>query len=136
MLLNSCVTSDRLSSCTSIIPSVCSVARSCLTLYDLMECSLPDSSAHGNFPSENTGMGCHFLLQGIFPMQGLNLPLLHLLHWQADSLPLAPPGKPHSTLHFNNFSCFLAFAAIFLNPMLILPFIHIVYFFNFLCIDH
>ena len=38
--------------------------------------------------------GCHFLLQGIFPTQGLNPHLLHLLHWEADSLPLAPPGKP------------------------------------------
>ena len=28
-------------------------------------------------PSENTGVGCHFLLQGIFPTQGLNLGLLH-----------------------------------------------------------
>ena len=36
-------------------------------------------------------MGCHALLQGIIPTQGLNP---HLLHWQADSLPLAPPGKP------------------------------------------
>ena len=26
--------------------------------------------------------------------QRLNPRLLHLLHWQADSLPLAPPGKP------------------------------------------
>ena len=25
-----------------------------------------------NFPGENTGVGCHFLLQGIFPTQGLN----------------------------------------------------------------
>ena len=39
-------------------------------------------------------MGCHSLLQGIFPTQRSNLGLLHLLHWQADSLPLAPPGKP------------------------------------------
>jgi len=31
-------------------------------------------------------MGCHFLLQGIFPTQGLNL---CLLRWQADSLPLS-----------------------------------------------
>ena len=31
-------------------------------------------------------MGCHALLQGIFPTQGLNLSLLRLLHWQADSL--------------------------------------------------
>ena len=26
-----------------------------------------------SFPSKDTGMGCHFLLQGIFPTQGLNL---------------------------------------------------------------
>ena len=34
-------------------------------------------------------MDCHFLLQEIFPIQGLNQRLLCLLHWQADSLPLA-----------------------------------------------
>ena len=28
-------------------------------------------------PGKNTGVGCHFLLQGIFPAQGLNLDLLH-----------------------------------------------------------
>ena len=28
-------------------------------------------------------MGCHFLLQGIFPTQGSNPSLLHLQHWQA-----------------------------------------------------
>ena len=41
-------------------------------------------------------MGCHFLLQGIFPTQGLNL---HLLYWQADSLPLSHLGSP--SLHLN-----------------------------------
>ena len=41
-----------------------------------------------NFPGKNTGTGCYFLLQGIFPTQGLNLRLLHLLHWQVDSLPV------------------------------------------------
>ena len=41
-----------------------------------------------NFPDKNTGVGCHFLLQGIFPTQGSNPHLLHLLHWQMDSLPL------------------------------------------------
>ena len=39
-------------------------------------------------------MDCHFLLQGIFATQGLNPYLLSLLHWQADSLPLVPLGKP------------------------------------------
>jgi len=38
--------------------------------------------------------GCHFLLQGTFPTQGLNPSLLHLLHCQADSLSLVPAGKP------------------------------------------
>ena len=38
-------------------------------------------------------MGCA-LLQGIFPTQGSNLRLFGFLHWQAGSLPLAPPGKP------------------------------------------
>ena len=48
-----------------------------------------------NFPGKNTGVGCHFLFQGIFLTQGLNLHLLCLLYWQADSLPLAPPRKPY-----------------------------------------
>ena len=43
---------------------------------------------------KNTGVGGHFLLQGIFPTQESNPCLLHLLHRQVGSLPLAPPGKP------------------------------------------
>ena len=43
------------------------------------------------FSVENTGGGCHALLQGLFPTQGSHLSLLCLLHWQAGSLPLAPP---------------------------------------------
>ena len=49
-----------------------------------------------NFPGKDIGMGGHSLLQGILPTQGSNLHLLHLLHWQAGSLPLAAPGKPVS----------------------------------------
>ena len=41
-------------------------------------------------PGKNTGVGCHALLQEIFPTQGLNPCLLQLLNWQADSLPLMP----------------------------------------------
>ena len=44
-------------------------------------------------PGKDTGVGCHSLLQGIFPTQGSNPHFLHLLHWQVGSLPLAPPGK-------------------------------------------
>jgi len=42
-----------------------------------MNCSPPGSSAHGDFPGKNTGVGCHALLQGIFPTQGSNPDPLH-----------------------------------------------------------
>ena len=47
-----------------------------------------------DFPDKNTGVGCHFLFQGIFPTQGSNPRLLCLLHWQAVSLPLSHLGSP------------------------------------------
>ena len=39
-------------------------------------------------------MGCHAILQGIFPTHGSNPSVLGLLHWQVGSLPLTPSGKP------------------------------------------
>ena len=39
-----------------------------------------------DFSDKNTGVGCHFLLQGIVPSQGLNLHLQWLLHWHIDFL--------------------------------------------------
>ena len=44
-----------------------------------------------DFPGKNTGWSCHFLLQGIFPTQGLNL---CLLHWQTYSLLPSHLGNP------------------------------------------
>ena len=44
-----------------------------------------------DFLGKNTGVGCHFLLQGIFMTQGLNL---CLLRWQEDSLPVSHQGNP------------------------------------------
>ena len=46
----------------------CVVLQLCLTLCYSIDCSLPDSSVHGIFPSKNTGMGCHA------PLQGCSLP--------------------------------------------------------------
>ena len=43
-----------------------------------------------DFPGKYARVGCHFLLQGIFPNQGSNL---CLLHWQEDSLPLSQLGN-------------------------------------------
>ena len=65
--------------------------QSCLTLCDPMDCSLPGSSVHGDIPGKNAGVGCHALLQGIFPTKGWNPRLLHL---QVGSLLLVPPEKP------------------------------------------
>ena len=72
---------------------------SCVQLCNPVDYSLPGSSDHGN-----TGVGCHFLLQGIFLTQRSNPCLLCLLHWQAGSLPLVSPGKPILCLpHANHF---------------------------------
>ena len=43
---------------------------SCVRLFrDPGDCGLPDSPVHGSSPGKNTGVGCHALLQGIFPAQ-------------------------------------------------------------------
>ena len=47
-----------------------------------------------DFPDKNTGVGCHFLHQGNFPIQGSNPCLQYLLHWQTDSLPMCHLGNP------------------------------------------
>ena len=66
-------------------------APSCLTLCNRVDCSPPCSSVHVVGSSgKNTGVGCHFLLQGIFPTQGSNP---SLLHWQVDCLPLSHLGS-------------------------------------------
>ena len=84
--------------------------RSCPTLCDPMDCSPPGFSVHHQLlellklmsiksvmtsnhliffrpllllldsPYNSTGKGCHAHLQGIFPTQGSNPCLLHLLH--------------------------------------------------------
>ena len=51
-------------------------------------------------PGKNTGVGCLSLLQGIFLNHGPNACLLHLLHWEVNSLPLAPLGKLTATEKF------------------------------------
>ena len=70
---------------------VCSVAQSCLMLRDSMENVAYQAPLPMGFPGKNTGMGCHFPLQGIFLTQGWNP---RLLHWQAGSLPLSHLGGP------------------------------------------
>ena len=51
--------------------------QSCLTLCDLMDCSLPGSSCPWDSPGKNTGVGCPTFLQGIFLARGLSSCLLY-----------------------------------------------------------
>ena len=67
---------------------------SCPTLWDPMDCSLPDSFIHGDSPGKNTGVGCHALPQGNLPNPGMELRSPAL---QVDSLPSEPPEKPKNT---------------------------------------
>ena len=73
---------------------LCLVTQSCPTLCNPMDSSPPGSSVHGDSPGKHTGVGCHTLLQGIFPTQEIEPRSLSL---QADSLLSDPPGKPINT---------------------------------------
>ena len=53
------------------------VAQSCPTLCNSTDCSLPGSSVHRDSSGKDTSVGCHVLLQGIFPNKGSNSGLLY-----------------------------------------------------------
>ena len=83
------------------------VTESCLTLCYPMDYSSPGSPAHGDSPSKNTGVGCHTLHHRIFPIQGLNLGLLHnrqilyhLSHWGSPN-PLGSPKLGKMNLYLD-----------------------------------
>ena len=57
-------------------PVLCLVTQLCQTFCNPMDSSPPGFSVHEDFPGKNTGVGCHALLQGIFPTQGSNPGLL------------------------------------------------------------
>ena len=103
--------------------------QSSLTLCDPMDCSLP-GSCPWNFPDKNTGVGCHFLLQGILPTQGLHL---HLLHWQEDSLPLSCLGSQQHLYVYKNYLLLLKKLTTENSIGLQLYFIFLAYFNGFLC---
>ena len=74
--------------------------RACSVARVMSDCALssglqpPRLLCPRDFPGKNTGVGCHCLLQGTFLIRGVNMCLLHLLHWQSNSLPLTHPGSP------------------------------------------
>ena len=73
---------------------VSSMAKLCVTLW-LHGLEHPRLPCPWDSPGKNTGVGCHFFLQRIFPTQGSN-PCL--LHWQEDSLPLCHLRSPEYAL--------------------------------------
>ena len=91
-----------------------SVALSCLTLCDPMDCSLPGSSVHGIFQARIPEWVAIFILQGIFLTQGSNLHLLCLLHCRQILYLLGHQGSPqYCLLSGNSFRCSFRICALF-----------------------
>ena len=67
---------------------MCSVAKLCLTLCDLMDCGPPGSSVQGILQARILEWAAISFSQGILPTQGSNP---RLPHWQADPLEDSQP---------------------------------------------
>ena len=72
----------------------CLVAKSCWTLCNPTDYSPPDSSVCGISQARILEWVAMTSSRGSSQTQGSNMHPLCLLHWQASSLPLGPPGKP------------------------------------------
>ena len=78
---------------------VCVLSRSHVRLFATLWTIALQASLPWDFPGKETGVGCHFLLQGIFSTQRSNLHLQCLLHYRqilyrqaaAEALPHAIP---------------------------------------------
>ena len=70
---------------SAVTQDACSVARSCLTLCNPMDCGPPGSSVHGLLQARILDRTAISLSRGIFLTQGSNPGLLHLFHWQEGS---------------------------------------------------
>ena len=83
-------------SCSKYHPCLCACILSQFSCvrWTLRPCGLYPASFLHPWDSPGTGVGYHFIFQGIFPTQGSNPRLLCLLCWQVGSLPLVPIGKP------------------------------------------
>ena len=106
LLWGPCGLASRILIPTSPFSQVSEVVQSCLTLFSPMDCSPPRLLCPWDFPGKNTGVGCHFLLQGIILTQGSNLGLLHcrqtlyyLSHQGIPSPRLASRRKDEEGIH-------------------------------------
>ena len=97
---------------------VCALSHSCVQLCDAIDCGPPGSSVRELFPSKSTGVGCHFLLQRFFPVQGSNTSALH-----TESSPLRHLGSP----------CFIIVTAFLSCPLLRFCFLLLLFIYIFCC---
>ena len=74
--------------CVQLCPTLCGSARLLCLWF---------------FSGKNTGVGCNFFLQGIFPTQGSNL---HFLPSQVYSLPLSHQVSPRQVEYFSKFGVY------------------------------
>ena len=102
-------------SLSNVIPSLFSeseseVAQSCPTLFDPMYCSLPGSSVHGILQARIPEWIAISFSRGSSQPRDRTPCLLHLLHWQADSLPLCHRGSlwtPREVTNFSKITCLI-----------------------------
>ena len=91
--------------CVCVCVCVCARVRACVrarlspSLFIPMGCSLP-APLSMEFSKQDYWSGCHFLIQRVFLTQRLSPHLLHLPHWQEDSLPLHHLGVLKSKTWF------------------------------------
>ena len=71
----------------------------CPILCNSMDCSLPGSSVNGILQARILEWVAMPSSRGSSRLKRSNLHLLCHLHWQADSSPLASPGKPRLVTH-------------------------------------
>ena len=67
---------------------------SCVLLFEAVWIRAHRLLCPWDFSGKNTGVGCHFLLQGIFLAEGSNLCFLCLLHCRQILYPLSHQGSP------------------------------------------
>ena len=83
-----------------------SVSQLCPILYDPVNGLATKFFCPWNSPGKNTGVGCHSLLQGIFPTQGLNP---HLLRCRQILYHLSHQGSSRTTILLCNHYLYLLF---------------------------
>ena len=86
---------------STLLRSMCAKLLQCVRLFAAPRSVVHQAPRPWNFPGRNTGMGCHALLQGLFPAQGSNSRLLFLLLWQVGSFTTRFP----KCLNCEEYSC-------------------------------